>query len=71
MAHGTTQLYRLIQAETTDERSILVAPGLSFAARIENETLGLPLVTMHLQPSCFLSVYETAVLHRWLASINR
>lgn len=71
VARSTAELYRLIQAEATKGHEVLVAPGLAFAARIAHETIGLPLVTMHLQPSCFISVHESAVMHPWLASINR
>ena len=71
VARSTAELYRLIQVEATRGDEVLVAPGLAFSARIAHETLGLRLVTMHLQPSCFISVHESAVMHPWLASINR
>jgi len=71
VARSTAELYRLIQAEATEGDEVLVAPGLAFAARIAHETIGLPLVTMHLQPSCFISIHKSAVMHPWLASINR
>ena len=44
---------------------------LGFAARIVHEALGLPLVTLHLQPTGFVSKHETPVPHVWLRSINR
>ena len=70
LARSTTELYQLIKNETQQEQTVLVAPGMAFAARIAHETLGVPLVTMHLQPTCFLSQYETSVLHPWLTTIN-
>ena len=70
LARSTTELYQLIKNETAQAQTVLIAPGMAFAARIAHETLGVPLVTMHLQPTCFISQYETPVLHPWLATIN-
>ena len=71
VALGTPELYRAVEAECRTSPVLLVGSGLAFAARIAHETLGLPLVTMHLQPSCFHSVHKSPVMAPWLSSINR
>ncbi len=63
--------FERIRDEADGGAPLLVAPGLAFSARIAHEALGLPLVTMHLQPSCLVSVHETPVLHAHLRSIDR
>jgi rhamnosyltransferase subunit B len=39
-------------------RTILIAQGQFFAAHIAHEKLGMPFITVHLQPAAFRSVYE-------------
>ncbi len=51
--------------------TLLVAPGTSFAARLAREKLGLPLIGVHLQPACYLSVHETPILAPQLAWVSR
>jgi rhamnosyltransferase subunit B len=63
-------MYRLIEEHHSRTKTTLVAGGLAFGARIAHETLGIPLVTLHLQPSCFYSTYDSPVMHPWLAGIN-
>ena len=46
-------------------------PAWRSAPGSPTRSLGLPLVTMHLQPSCLVSVHEMPVLHPRLRSINR
>ena len=65
------EAFELIRTEAAGGAPVLVAPGLAFSARVAHEALGLPLVTMHLQPSCLVSVHEAPVLHPRLRSINR
>ena len=65
------ELYEVIKNERRGGDFILVGSGLAFAARLAHETLGLPYVTMHLQPSVFLSAYDTPVLHPLFSGINR
>ncbi len=65
------EAFELIRTEAAGVTPVLVAPGLAFSARVAHEVLGLPLVTMHLQPSCLVSAHETPVLHARLRSINR
>ena len=71
VAQATPELYRAVEAECRARPALVVAAGLAFGARIAHETLGLPLVTMHLQPSCFHSLHESPVMTSWLWSINR
>ena len=65
------EAFELLRAEAAGGPPVVVAPGLAFSARVAHETLGLPLVTMHLQPSCLLSAHEASVPHAYLRSINR
>ena len=65
------EAFELIRTEAAGVTPVLVAPGLAFSARVAHEVLGLPLVTMHLQPSCLVSAHETPVQHPRLRSINR
>ncbi len=73
VARWGREAFDLIQAraEAGADAPVLVAPGLAFSARVAHEALGLPLVTMHLQPSCLISAHEAPVLHPRLRSINR
>ena len=64
-------LYEIVGSEYERGPLTIVAHGLAFAARLAHETLGVPLVTIHLQPSSLFSVYDTPIFHRWLTSINR
>jgi UDP:flavonoid glycosyltransferase YjiC (YdhE family) len=70
VAYQTAELYELIEREERNGCELLIAPGLAFAARIAHEVMHLPLVTMHLQPSCLMSIHDFAVPHVWLSSIN-
>lgn len=46
---------------TLDPRkTILAASGMSFGARLAQEKLGFRLVTVHLQPTLFMSAYDNA-----------
>ena len=67
---GMPDMYRQLEEESRHGRPVLVAHSLAFAARLAHETLGLPLVTVHLQPSGFYSIDDIPVTHPWLWSIN-
>jgi len=54
-------VYDLI-AQYDPQETILVASSLIFGARIAQEKLGFRLISVHLQPSMFRSVYETPVM---------
>ncbi len=42
------------------KKTILAASGMSFAARLAQEKLGFRLVTIHLQPTLFMSAYDNS-----------
>ena len=65
------EMYRIVTDETKRGPLLVVGHGLAFAARFAQETLGTPLVTLHLQPASIHSVYDAPVLHPWLRSVNR
>ena len=67
---SSRELYRIIEEERRSGDFILIGSGLMFAARVAHESLDLRFVTMHLQPSCLISVYDSPVLHPWLSVIN-
>ena len=68
--HGS-EAARVLREQVGGEPPLLVAHPLAFGARVVQDVLGLPLVTLHLQPTGFVSVHETAVPHVWLRSIDR
>lgn len=55
--------FNAIRELATPGETVLVGSALGFGARIAHEALNLPLVTLHLQPTMFWSVYESP----WLA----
>jgi len=52
------RLYHIIRERRT-ERTLVVASGLCFGARIAHEKLGVPLATVHLQPSMLRSLIDS------------
>ena len=46
---------------------LMMAPLTAFGARMAREKLGVPLITVHLQPMVFVSAYDTPLLHPALA----
>lgn len=58
--------YRAIEMRNEPGRTVLVASGLMFGARIAQEKLGIPLATMHLQPACFRGEDEPFTSSSWL-----
>lgn len=78
LGHGTKVVFEfaaksvepyLAAIESCGKVDLMLAPVTAFGARLAREKLGTPLITVHLQPAVFLSVYETPLLHpamRWL-----
>ena len=66
-----TEIARALREQATVDPPLLVAHPLAFAARAAQESLGLRLVTLHLQAAGFVSRHGTAVPHVWLRSANR
>jgi len=52
------RLYRIIQGRQAP-RTVVAASGLCFGARIAQEKLGVPLATVHLQPSMLRSLIDS------------
>ncbi|MCE9518746.1 MAG: glycosyltransferase [Verrucomicrobia bacterium] len=49
---------------------VLVSPFHQFAARAAREKFSVPLVTVHLQPSCFLSEWDMPVFFSWMEPLR-
>ncbi len=47
---------------TTDAFDLLLAPCTAFGARLARESLGIPLINVHLQPAVMISAHETPIL---------
>ena len=65
---ATELVYRRIEAHHQPGQTVLVAPSAAFGARIANEKLGVPLVSMNVELNIFRSVYEQPgrdVNERW------
>jgi UDP:flavonoid glycosyltransferase YjiC (YdhE family) len=64
--HGISQLlrpqYEIIAERFEPGRTLVVSSCLGFGARIAQEKLGVPLVTVHLQPSVMWSEHQSPVL---------
>ena len=70
VGHGIAPLYRLIEQEAAHDGPVVVAHALAFGARVAHETLGVPLVTMHLAPASIWSLHESPTMARGLGAIN-
>ena len=62
------RLYDIIASRYVPGETVLVASSLALAARVAQEKLAIPLVTVHLQPTAFRSAYEAPVFLPWLFS---
>jgi rhamnosyltransferase subunit B len=61
-------LYDIIARHYVPGETIVVASSLALAARVAQERLGIPLVSVHLQPTVFRSAYEKSEFLPWLFS---
>jgi len=52
----------VIQSQVDPGRTVILCGGLAFGARILREITDTPLVTVHLQPSIFMSLDDTPVM---------
>lgn len=57
------RLYRLIEANA-GPRTVVVASGICVGARVAHEKLGVPLATVHLQPSMLRSYHDAGMVGR-------
>jgi rhamnosyltransferase subunit B len=55
-----SEVYRLIERHA-DDRTIVAASGIALGARIAQERLGVPLATVHLQPSIIRSLVDAGI----------
>jgi UDP:flavonoid glycosyltransferase YjiC (YdhE family) len=62
------RLYDTIARRYVPGETVVVASSLALGARVAQDKLGTPLVTVHLQPTAFRSAYETPALLPWLFS---
>jgi rhamnosyltransferase subunit B len=85
MIDNMRPLYDTIRARAVPGRTVVVAPTSGLGARLANETLGVALVNVQLQPIAFRSLYEQPGLEipaalkpllpplrrRWLRMLDR
>lgn len=58
--------YELIEKNQTYGNTLLIGSSLAVGARLAQEKLGLPLVSVHLSPAPILSAHDTPLLPQWL-----
>jgi len=63
--------FEAISLELARGPAVLVSPFHEFAARVAREKFGVPLVTVHLQPACFLSAWDLPVFFSWMEPLRR
>ena len=68
--YSTPMLYEIVKEEAAKGDIAVVAHPLAFGARVAHETLGVPLVTLHLAPSSIWSLRKPPVPSRWIGSID-
>lgn len=73
MARHLPSAYAQQLALVQEEPTLVVASTLGLSGRLLQETQGVPLVTVHLAPSCFFSAHDTAVRRgrHWPRSLPR
>ena len=57
--------------EENPDVDLLMAPLTAFGARLAREKLGIPLITVHLQPMMMMSVYETPLIDPLLSWVGK
>jgi rhamnosyltransferase subunit B len=55
------EVYQIIESSSGSGDTVVAAPATAFGARIAHEKLGVPLVSVHLQPTMLRSVYGPPV----------
>ncbi len=61
---GMRMQYEAIESLATPGETVLVGSALGFGSRLAHEKLGLPFVSLHLQPTMFWSVHQSPYLAR-------
>jgi rhamnosyltransferase subunit B len=62
------------QLATKDKPALMLGSLLSFGARLAREQFGIPLVTVHLQPSVIISMHDTPIFFSeapWISKLPR
>lgn len=62
VAGATPRVYRAVMANHLPGETVAVASSLAFGARVAQDKFGIPTATVHLSPSLFRSVHDTALL---------
>jgi rhamnosyltransferase subunit B len=57
------RLYRMIE-ERVDSHTVVVSSGICLGARVAHEKIGVPLATVHLQPSMLRTVHDACMVGR-------
>src|SRR5450631_3737971 len=69
---STARQFAAIRHALPDLRNVLlIAPGTAFGARLAREKLGIPLISVNLQPVCYISLVETPIMGPHLAWVSR
>ncbi len=69
---STARQFEAIRGALPDPRNgLLIAPGTAFGARLAREKLGIPLISVNLQPVCYISMFETPIMGPHLAWVSR
>jgi len=66
---GIADVYNLVEQETVGGDTVVVSHPLAFGARVAQDSLGVPLVTLHLAPAALWSLEAPAVLDVRMGSI--
>lgn len=61
----------LTAIETTAPADLMLSPMTVFGARLAREKLGIPLITVHLQPLAMVSVHEMPLFHPAMGWLRR
>ena len=59
IVHTLRPIYETLRELYIPNQTVVAAPLTAFGARIAQESFGIPLATIHLQPVVFRSVYDT------------
>ncbi|MEC8336590.1 MAG: glycosyltransferase, partial [Planctomycetota bacterium] len=59
IVHTLRPIYETLRELYIPDQTVVAAPLTAFGARIAQESFGIPLATIHLQPVVFRSVYDT------------
>jgi UDP:flavonoid glycosyltransferase YjiC (YdhE family) len=66
MVQDVPATYTAIRERHVPGQTVVVATGIMFGARIAQEKLKIPLVTVHLQPACFRADRDDLVWPSWM-----